>query len=236
MQRNVFLFQVTLGALFLAGAASVRADSFTFTLEPDPGDVSGPAGSTVGWGYSITNDSSTDYLTLTGVDSDLFLATDGTPDASIFDFPVLAPLQTITEDYDPIAFVGLFQFTWNSGLPVGTTETGNFTVYAQFCDSADLSNCGDTVSESAAYTATVSPSGAVATPEPSTILLLSTALFALGIYSRRSARKSNLLAYGRHRRADGALERPATNMVDLLLHGARERHDAHRGQDQILLG
>jgi hypothetical protein len=38
------------------------------------------------------------------------------------------------------------------------------------------------------------------------------------------------------RRADGALERPAADVIDLLLHGARERHDLHRDADQIVLG
>src|SRR5690349_3062004 len=131
MRRCLYQMSVTLGVLLATHLA--RADTFSFITQPSPGNVSGVAGSTVGWGYSITNDSTSNYLELTGIDSDLFLAVDGVPDASIFDFPVLAPLQTVTEQYDPIGFIGLFQFTWNPGVPVGTTETGAFTVRAQFC-------------------------------------------------------------------------------------------------------
>jgi hypothetical protein len=36
------------------------ADSFQFSLIPADGTVSAAAGSTAGWGYSITNDSSSD--------------------------------------------------------------------------------------------------------------------------------------------------------------------------------
>jgi hypothetical protein len=181
MRRCLYGVSITLGVLLTTHAA--RADSLSFTTEPNPGNVSGIAGSTVGWGYSITNNSMSNYLDLTGIDSDLFLATDGTPDASIFDFPVLAPLQTITEQYDPANFIGLFQFTWNPGVPVGTTETGQFTVYAQFCDAPDLSHCGSTVSASADYTATVISNFPASVPETSSFLLLVSALCGIGLWT-----------------------------------------------------
>src|SRR5579863_7483192 len=109
-----------------------RADSLTFTVIPP--NVSGPAGTTVGWGFSITNTSSSDYLDISGIDSDLFASANGTPDASIFPFPNLAPGQTATQLYDPVDNLGLFQFTWNSGLPVATTESGQFRLLGAFCD------------------------------------------------------------------------------------------------------
>lgn len=40
-------------AVSLAGAA--RADSVTLTLDPTDGALTGPAGSTVGWGFTFTN-------------------------------------------------------------------------------------------------------------------------------------------------------------------------------------
>src|SRR5437879_13852784 len=109
MRRCLYRVSLILGLLLATHAA--RADTFSFITQPNPGNVSGVAGSTVGWGYSITNNSASNSLVLTGIDSDLFLAVDGVPDASPFVFPILTPLQPITQQYDPLN--GLFQFTWN---------------------------------------------------------------------------------------------------------------------------
>lgn len=164
-----------------------RADSVTFLAIPSA--VSGPAGSTVGWGYSITNNSSTDYLDITSIDSDLFLAADGTPDASIFNFPNLAPGQTVVQAYDPTDSLGLFQFTWNSGVPVGTTETGVFTLYGAFCAPTDPF-CADDLSVastalgSTPYSATVAANSS-SLSEPSGSLLLALGLTLVGVVYHR---------------------------------------------------
>ncbi len=167
-----------------------RADSLTFTVIP--ADVSGPAGTTVGWGFSITNTStSTDYLDISGIDSDLFASANGTPDASIFPFPNLAPGQTATQLYDPVDQLGLFQFMWNSGLPVGTTESGQFRLLGAFCDPvvdqfcAEDDSVASTVLASADYSATVSPSGVVTTPEPRSVCLLLAGIGLLFVMRKR---------------------------------------------------
>jgi hypothetical protein len=184
-----YLYWVSLALALLLTTHPTRADSLTFIVTPS--DVSGPAGTTVGWGFSITNTSTTDYLDISGIDSNLFLSTDGTPDASIFLFPNLAPGQTITQAYDPADFLGLFQFTWNPDVPTGTTEAGQFTLFGAFCDPAVDQYCAEdlTVSSTALatgdYSATVSPSVVVATPEPSSALLVAAGLFVLVWFSRR---------------------------------------------------
>ncbi|HXJ17592.1 MAG TPA: PEP-CTERM sorting domain-containing protein [Candidatus Polarisedimenticolia bacterium] len=167
------------GLLLLAMGSATRADSFTFSA--DPADVSGTPGSTVGWGYTFTTDSANaDYLVLVGIDSTLFLSTNGTPDASIFDYPILAPGQTLSVAYDPIGWLGLFQFTWDPNVPVGTTETGTFDVTAQFCsDPFDPSTCGNFITLSAPFSATVVSPGGVAVPEPPTAALLGSGLLMM---------------------------------------------------------
>jgi len=177
--HSMWLFLIAI--VLLATTTGARADSLSFTLIPSDGAVSGPAGTTVGWGFSITNTStSADYLDLSGIDSDLFASANGTPDASIFPFPNLAPGQTAIQLYDPVDNLGLFQFTWNSGLPVGTTESGQFRLMGAFCDPSVDQFCAEdgsvasTVLASADYSATVSPSGVVTTPtpEPSSVGLM----------------------------------------------------------------
>jgi hypothetical protein len=71
----------------LIGNSTAHADSFTFDTLPASADVAGPAGSTVGWGYAITNSALNDWLLMTGLSAGSFL--NGTPDSSLFDFPIL---------------------------------------------------------------------------------------------------------------------------------------------------
>src|SRR5215471_13634195 len=52
---------------------------------------------------------------------------------------------------------------------------------------------------------------------------------------RRSALYSALPAHVLRRRPNGPFECPSANVIDLLLHGARERHDLHGYADQVLL-
>jgi hypothetical protein len=183
MPRYLHWVALALGLLFATHAA--RADSLTFTVTPT--DVSGPAGTTVGWGFTITNTSTTMYLDISAIDSTLFLAADGTADASIFNFPNVAPVDTVTQSYDPADNLGLFQFTWNTGVAVGTTETGTFTLYGAFCPASDPTCVDDgTVPQgtlaTADYTATVA--GAASLPEPSSFLLLLAGIGGMALWGR----------------------------------------------------
>jgi hypothetical protein len=181
---------LAISLILTAPSARADGDSLTFTLVP--ADVSGPAGTTVGWGFTITNTSTTtDYLDISGIDSDLFASTNGTPDASIFPFPNLAPGQSVTQAYDPVDGLGLFQFTWNPGLAVGTTETGEFRLLGAFCDPSIDQFCAEddsvtsTVLASAEYSATVTGSTGTPIPEPSAGLLLTSGLLGIALYAHR---------------------------------------------------
>jgi hypothetical protein len=185
-----------LAACVILAATPARADGDSLTFNLIPADVSGPAGSTVGWGFTITNTSTTsDYLDISGIDSDLFSATDGTPDASIFPFPNLAPGQSLTQLYDPADQLGLFQFTWNAGVAVGTTESGQFRLLGAFCDLTVDQFCAEdgsvvsTVLATASYAATVSPSGVVTTPEPDSLPLMLAGAALLGLMMKTTGNK-----------------------------------------------
>ena len=179
--------------ILAAPPARADGDSLTFTLIP--ADVSGPAGTTVGWGFTVTNTSTTtDYLDINGIDSDLFASANGTPDASIFLFPNLAPGQSSTQMYDPADGLGLFQFTWNSGVAVGTMEVGKFRLFGAFCDPT-IQFCAEedlvtsTVLATAAYSETVTGPSSVPVPEPSACLLLISGLLGIALHTHRWKRQ-----------------------------------------------
>ena len=91
----------------------------TFSLLSEDGAIAGLAGSTIGWGYSIENESTTLWLVTSTLNSGSF--DHGTPDL-LFDFPILAPGQTVTVPFNavtsraaianvgPLSAVGICQF------------------------------------------------------------------------------------------------------------------------------
>jgi hypothetical protein len=166
------VFRPTLrAAVLLCLASPLWADSITVSLLPSDGKVSGPSGSLVGWGYSLTNNSATDWFLANNLNSDSF--SNGTP-ALLFDFPDLAPGGTVTEPFDPVNGIGIYELQWDPSAPVGFVNGGDFTLSGQWYD-GDPFNGGTYIADAAdtllPYSATVT--GAVSgVPEPSSFLLL----------------------------------------------------------------
>ncbi|HYR85429.1 MAG TPA: hypothetical protein VE422_15185 [Terriglobia bacterium] len=161
-------------------SSAAYADPFTFDTLPASGDVAGPAGSTAGWGYSVTNTSLTDWLVLTSVTAGAFL--NGTP-ASLFDFPIVAPGTTATVAFDVLAGFGLYQLTWDPTAPAGFVNSGTFVLSAEWWN-GDPGTNGSFLTladdQSAPYTATVT-APVTALPAPSTLLLMAGGLAAMSL-------------------------------------------------------
>lgn len=178
-------------ALLLTSAPAVRAEpvtTFGFTVLPASGAIAGAPGETIGWGYSLVNYSLTDWLVVGFPSTDAFV--NATPDASVFDFPILAPNTTVTRAYDPAFNQGLFQITWNDDAPLGSVNEGLFTLSADFYD-ADLFDGGQFLysadPQTAAYSATLV---AKQVPEPATLVLSGVGLALAGIVRQRRSRST----------------------------------------------
>lgn len=181
---------VLLAALLFETAPAAFADSLQFTLIPPAGDIAGGAGSTIGWGYSITDQSSADWLVTTSLNADSFLH--GTP-ALLFDFPTVGPGQTATESFGATTGTGLYKLIWDAKAPLGFVNRGDFVLSAQWWSGNPSSGgtfLADAPDTSVPYSATVS---VTTTPEPSTwplLLIIASAVFAARNWNAaRSSRK-----------------------------------------------
>lgn len=175
---------ITVCAAIVMVSRSAHADSFTFSPMPANGNISGPAGSTVGWGYSIANQSSSDWLVTTDLTADPFLH--GTPEL-LFNFPSIAPGQTVTESFNSTIPTGLYELAWDSNAPASFSNSGDFVLSAEWWTGDPLSGGAfitDAPDASDPYSATVGGSSAV--PEPSSLLLVLTAFATIaGWFSRK---------------------------------------------------
>jgi hypothetical protein len=171
---------VGLGLVLFLWTTPARAISdWTFGTIPLDGAISGEAGSTIGWGYTISNLDEANWLALSALDSDVFQF--GTPDASVFDYPILGPGVSLSVPYDGL--FGLFQVSWDLGAAVGSVDSGVFVASADWYD-ADPFDGGEFLDaagqRSTPYSATVA--GPIASvPEPSTLFLMLAGMVVLVI-------------------------------------------------------
>ena len=120
--------------LALLDAGRARAVGFGFETLPANGELAAAAGATVGWGYEITNPSGDRWLSVDSLDSNVFAL--GTPDASLFDFPILAPGASLDVPFDGTH--GLFAFTWSALVPPGSVNQGLFRLAGSWYDGDPL--------------------------------------------------------------------------------------------------
>ncbi|RZT10226.1 PEP-CTERM protein-sorting domain-containing protein [Duganella sp. CF402] len=159
--------------------------TFTFAAGPAGGAVSGLPGQTVGWGYQLVNTDSSNWFVPTQLNVSSFSL--GVPDASYFDFPILAPGASVDAAFDALLHTGLYGVQIFPFALAGQSDSGLFTVSGEWWSGDPLAGgiflqAADGVQ--AAYSLTVA---AAALPLPGSLPLL--ALGAALLLARQRRRQ-----------------------------------------------
>ncbi len=187
--------------LLIALSCTAVTATPAFTTIPANGQVFGQPGGDVGWGFTITNDTS-DYLffdnsAFCGVGGDPFLNSctgpyDGVTNFGPFgadtytDFiaanlTFVAPNSTLTQTFDPIAMTGVGEYFIDPSTPVGTLDVGNlFVQYTPFNGNPLTTGTPD-----GAETELSAPVQVSVTPEPGTFTLAAGAIALLAAMRRK---------------------------------------------------
>jgi len=170
-------------ALLLGFSHVASAAGVTFTISSPT--ISGPTGSTVGFGYTITN-TTNNYFQAESLNAGAFPAGFAVPNFSIFDFPEVAPNSTVTEAFStvtsaacPTPDCGLFEvlLTGSTGQSVSGTVTISGEFFANLNETNDLGAAPDL---SQSYSVAISN-----VPEPSSLLIVPALSFLLFVGSKK---------------------------------------------------
>lgn len=183
MKKRLVL--VLLAALLLATGLQAAP---TLWLDPLNGYVGGMPGDTVGWGFTIQND--TDYLLVTSAYlSPNFSAVGWFEDYTLAQFIVVGPdpeSPSVHQDFDPLSLLGLGAFHIDPAaplIPVRGTLSVTYNLYSVSPNDPNFDPEGDLITEGGILSARAS----VLTPEPASLLLFGPALlwFAWRVRRRR---------------------------------------------------
>ncbi|ELX10423.1 hypothetical protein Jab_2c25120 [Janthinobacterium sp. HH01] len=176
------LAALLLKLLWWAPVAGATPFVFTFTAVPSAA-ITGNPGDLVGWGYQLVNTDTLNWFVPTQLNASSFSI--GSPDASYFDFPVLAPGATASAAFDAATHTGLYGLQiFPFALPA-TSDNGSFSLSGEWWSGDPLAG-GTFLQVSDVLLAPLSVAvAATAIPAPGSMWLLAVGLPLLWLAQRR---------------------------------------------------
>lgn len=189
--KHLFLWLVVLSAWCVPALDATPV----LTLNPVGGSISGAAGSTIGWGFTLSNPDNT-YAVITSADfCGAVISSPCSTPLGVFNdfiaqynFTVVGPGDSISDVFSAVNYTGIGSYTLN-GDAAGTFLGQLVLTYDLYSDGP-----GDgllTTDQRLTATASVSAGNSTAVPEPAPLSLLLPGLAVVGLVYRRNQRRSN---------------------------------------------
>jgi hypothetical protein len=170
MKRRYLRAVLILLLSLLSLGAHALPFTFSFATTAAGGAVSGMPGQTVGWGYQLVNTDASNWFVPTQLNASSFSI--GTPDASYFDFPVLAPGATVNAAFDALLHTGLYGVQLFPFALPGQTDSGVFTLSGEWWSGDPLAGGVFLQAADAVQASLLLTVGAAALPLPGSLPLL----------------------------------------------------------------
>jgi hypothetical protein len=188
MLKLISILSILLSLLFNAAAHG----AVTFQLNPPDGKVSGLAGSTVGWGFSLSN--TENFLVVTSASFEIATNSGTFTDyiSAPENFFVVGPAQAAStvwsQPFDATDLTGVGAFTIDSTVAPGSVAYGNIVLTYDLFSLSPLNSLfnPDTDTLSIGNILTANASVAAVVPLPAAVWLFGSAMFGLvGIGKRK---------------------------------------------------
>lgn len=175
-------------AVLLLAARTPLSASPILTLDPPSGAVNGLPGTTVGWGFNITNDTSS-FLVVTSLTASGFSLGIGslTDYIAALNFYVVAPNSSLPVAFSSATTQGTAAYAINAGATAGASDSGLFAItYDLLVNDPNGGGGSDPNDQFGLAFADVSASVTVTdVPEPGALFMLLTGVGLLLVAARR---------------------------------------------------
>jgi hypothetical protein len=191
MMRRIAQFVPVLSALFVGSAFA----SPVLTLTPSSGFIEGGPSQTVGWGYTLTNDTGfyllidASYFCQPGEDPNFTTCTQtlGTyTDFIAANFTIVSPHSTTSQAFDANFVTGIGSYTIDPNAPLYSFDIGSVvTTYQEYLGNPILGGTQQSGDIELSAAATLE-----AVPEPATFTLAGGALLLFGVLKSKRRRRT----------------------------------------------